>query len=74
MGRRGQGPPARPRPLKHCLESLAARRSTGVGQDIQEINVCFTSLLDHLDTKSLQQRDMSVSPLSGNVDSKSILI
>lgn len=43
-------------------------------QEVQQTNVCVTSLLDHLDTKSLPQRDMSLSPLSGNVDSKSILI
>jgi hypothetical protein len=28
------------------------------------------TLLDHLNTKSLQQRDMSLSSLYGNVDSK----
>lgn len=33
----------------------------GHEQDVQQISVCFTSLLDHLDTKSLQQRDTSLS-------------
>lgn len=63
-GQEGQGPPdsGQPPGSSRTVQSprYTARRAHRHGQHTQRISVCFTSLLDHLDTKSLQQRDMSL--------------
>lgn len=44
----------------------------GHGQDIHQVSVCFTSLLDHLDTQSLQQRDTSLLYLGMSTANRSL--